>query len=191
VGNAKIFEVDDVGVGDGVEKLSRSWALQRKSGDSFRNIFELDIEAEGVLLKPAKTWIGGSPAIFVFSQARDGAVVNDFAFGIAPAAVDDLIDSDSVDVARDDSIDETRGVWTSDAIFVERRNIDKRGGVADGVVLVLVVHLVDADGVIAGPLAIVEAFAKGESAFVECGSDGQGNLLLRMRGGIIVGRRDA
>jgi hypothetical protein len=26
---------------------------------------------------------------------------------------------------------------------------------------------------------------------VECGSDGQGNLLLRMRGGIIVGRRDA
>jgi len=55
---------------------------------------------------------------------------------------------------------------------------------------VLVVHFVDADGVIARPLAIVEAFAEGESAFVERGSDGQGSLLLRMRGGIIVARRD-
>jgi hypothetical protein len=53
----------------------------------------------------------------------------------------------------------------------------------------LVMHFVDADGVIAGPLAIVEAFAESESAFVECGSDGQVDLLLRMRGGIIVGWR--
>src|SRR5579871_2974946 len=51
-------------------------------------------------------------------------------------------------------------------------------------------HFVDADGVIAGPLAIVEAFAEGESAFVKCGSDGQGVLLLRMRGGIIVVRSE-
>jgi len=50
-----------------------------------------------------------------------------------------------------------------------------------------VVHFIDTDGVIAGPLAIVEAFAEGESAFVECGSDGQDGLLLMLRGGIIEG----
>jgi len=38
-------------------------------------------------------------------------------------------------------------------------------------------HLVDADGVIAGPFAVVEAFAESEGAFVESGSDGQGRLL--------------
>jgi hypothetical protein len=38
---------------------------------------------------------------------------------------------------------------------------------------VLVVNLIDADGVIAGPFAIVQAVAKRERSFVECGSDGQ------------------
>jgi len=190
VRDAKIFEVGDAGVGCGVQKFSGCRTLQRESRELFRDIFELDVEAERVLLKPAEAGIGGGPAIFIFAEARDGAVVDDFAFGIAPAAVDNLVDGDFVDVAGDDAVEETRSVGSGDAVFVERRNINEGGGIADGVVLVLVVHFVDADGVIAGPLAIVEAFAEGESAFVECGSDGQGSLLLGMRGGIIVARRE-
>jgi len=48
-------------------------------------------------------------------------------------------------------------------------------------------HFVDADGVITRPLAIIKAFAEGESAFMKCGSDGQGVLLLVRRREIIVG----
>src|SRR5262249_29193551 len=85
---------------------------------------------------------------------------------------------------------EARGVGSGDSVFVERRDVDERGGVANGIVFVLMVHLVDADGVIAGPFAIVEAFAEGESAFVKSGSDGQGRLLFVLGAGIIVVRRD-
>ena len=156
----------------------------------FGNVFHGYVEAESVLLEPAEAGIGGGPAIVVFTETGDGAIVDDLAFGVAPAAVDDLVDGDFIDVARDDPIDEARGVGTGEAIFEERGDINERGGVADGIVLVLVVHLVDADGVIAGPLAVVEAFAESEGAFVESGSDGQGSLLWKMRCGIIVGAND-
>ena len=103
--DAEIFEVGDVGFGGGVKKFAGSGALQGERSNLFGNIFDFDIEAECVLLKPAKTGIGGGPTIFIFTQAGDGAVVNDFAFGIAPAAVDDLIHGDFVDVAGDDAVD--------------------------------------------------------------------------------------
>ncbi len=122
------------------------------------------------MLEPAQAGVGGGPAIIVFAEAGDGAVVDDVALRIAPAAVDDLVDRNFVDVAGDDAVHKFSGVFSGDAIFEERRDVDERGGIANGVVLVLVVHLVNADGVVAGPLAIVEAFAEGEGAFVECGS---------------------
>ena len=51
--------------------------------------------------------------------------------------------------------------------------------VANGVVLVLVVNFVHAHGVVAGPLAVVQAVAEGESSLVKCGSDGQRDSSLR------------
>ena len=97
---------------------------------------------------------------------------SDFAFGIAPAAVDDLVDGDFMDVASDDAVDEFGGFAAGHPVFEERGDVDERGGIADGVVFVLVVHFVDADGVIARPLAVVQAFAKRQSALVKCSSDG-------------------
>src|SRR5208282_480332 len=105
--------------------------------------------------------VGGGPAIVVFAETRDGAIVDDVALGIAPATVDDLIDRDFVDVASDDAVDEFGGVFSGDAIFEERRDVNQRGGIANGVVFVLVMHFVDADSVVAGPFAVVEAFAEG------------------------------
>ena len=58
-----------------------------------------------------------------------------------------------------------------DAVLEERRDVDQRAGVADRVVLVLVMRLVRADGVVAGPVAIVEALAQLERARVEGGTD--------------------
>jgi hypothetical protein len=43
----------------------------------------------------------------------------------------------------------------------------------------LVMHFIDADCVIAGPFAVVEAPAESESTFVKSGSDGHEDLLLR------------
>ena len=139
----------------------------------FGNVFHGYSETEGVLLEPAQAGIGCGPTVVVFAEAGDGAVVDDFAFGVAPAAVNDLVDGDFVDVARDDAIDEASGVAAGDAVLEEGRDIDECGGVADGVVLVLVMSFVDTDGVVAGPFAIVEAFAQCERAFVKRCADGQ------------------
>jgi hypothetical protein len=76
-----------------------------------------------------------------------------------------------------DAIDQFGRVFAGDQVFVERRDVDQRSGVADGVVLVLVMHLVDADRVVAGPLAVVQALAKRKSSFVKCGSYWQLVLL--------------
>jgi len=170
--DAEIFEIGYVRVGDGLQELCRSGTLQSEGGDLFGNVFDEDIEGEGVLLKPAEAGVGGGPAIVVFAEASNGAVVDDFSIGVAPAAVNHLIDRDFVDVARNDAVDEAGGVGAGDAVLEERGNIDERGGIADGVVLVLVVHFVNADGVIARPFAVVEAFAEGERLFVKGGSDG-------------------
>ena len=58
-------------------------------------------------------------------------------------------------------VDQPRGVRPGDQVLVERRDVDERRGVADGVVLVLVVRLVRADGVVAGPLAVVRLSQSG------------------------------
>ena len=154
-----------------MQQAARGGALHSERREVFGNVGNLHVEAESILLEPAETRIGGGPAIVVFGEAGDGAVVDDFAFGIAPAAVDDLIDGDFIDVAGDDAIYELGGVATGDAIFKERRNVDERSGIADGIVFVLVVHFVNADGVVAGPFAIVKALAECEGSFVEGSSD--------------------
>lgn len=151
----------------------------------------MHVQAKRVLPEPAEAGIGGGPAVVVFAEPGDGAVVDDLAFGIAPAAVDDLVHGDLVDVAGDDAVDEAGGVAAGDAVFEERGDVNQRGGVANGVVFVFVVGFIDADGVIAGPFAIVEALAEREGAFVKSGSDGQRSLLESSSSGIIRARHDA
>ena len=147
--------------------------LQRERRDFLGNVFDLDIHAQGVLAEPAQAGVGGGPAVGVFVEARDGAVVDHLALLVAPAAVDHLAHADLVDVAGDDAVHQLGGVFAGDQVLVERRDVDERGGVADGVVLVLVMHLVDADRVVARPLAVVQAVAERESSLVKCGSDWQ------------------
>src|SRR5215469_2015582 len=81
-----------------------------------------------------------------------------------------------MDIAGDDAVDQPRGVPAGDAVFEERGNIDQSRGVADGVVLVLVVRLIDAHRVIARPFAVVQAFAQCQRAFVKWRAHRQGFL---------------
>ena len=51
------------------------------------------------------------------------------------------------------------GIAPVDQVFVQRRDINQGTGVTDGIVLMLVVHFVGADRVIARPLAVVKTLA--------------------------------
>ena len=142
------------------------------------DVFDLNVHVQAVLTEPAQARIGGRPAIFIFFEARDGAVVDDFAILIAPAGIDHLANGDFIDVARDDAVHQFGRILAGDQIFVEWRNINQSAGVADGVVLVLVMHFVHADGVVSRPLAVIQALAEGERSIVKCSSNGQGGLLF-------------
>ena len=55
---------------------------------------------------------------------------------------------------------------------VTRRDIDQCRGIANRVVLVLVMRFVGADRVVTRPLAIVQALAEGESSFMKWSANG-------------------
>ena len=86
-------------------------------------------------------------------------------------------DGNFIDVAGDDPVHQAGGIFAADHVFEKRTDVDEGGRIAYGVVLMLVVSFVNADGVISRPLAIVEALAERESALVKCGSDRQRTLL--------------
>src|SRR6185437_16456099 len=111
----------------------------------------------------------------------DGAVINHHALFIAPAAIDHLPRLHLMNVARDHAVHQLGSVFAGNQVLVERHDIDERSRIADSVVLVLVVHLIGADGVIARPFAIIQALAQGKSALMKCGSDGHGkSISLRL-----------
>src|SRR5438094_3491983 len=128
-------------------------------------------------MEPAQVRLGGGPAIAVFVEARDGAVVNHFALLVAPAAINHLSLGHFVNVARDDAVHQLGSVAPGDQVLVQRRDVNQRRCIADSVVLVLMVHLIHADRVISRPLAIIEALAEREGAFVKGGSDGHDFLF--------------
>src|ERR1700733_4721978 len=121
-------------------------------------------------MKPAEVRFGRGPTILILSEARDRAVVDDLSLLVAPAAVDSLSHGHPLDIARNDRIDKSSRGRAADAVFEQRRDVNHGGGVADGVVFVLVVRFVDAGSVVAGPVAEVETLAQLHYSFVECGS---------------------
>src|SRR5258708_5712495 len=137
-------------------------------------------------MKPAEVGLGGGPAISVLVQPRDGAVIDNLALLVAPAAIDHLALGDLRDVSRDDSIDQLGGVAPSDQVFEQRGDVDERGGIADGVVLVLMMHFVGADGVVSRPLAVIKALAQREGAFVKSSGDGHEKRPRKSGMGIIA-----
>src|SRR5215469_6640411 len=123
-------------------------------------------------MKPANIGLSRGPAVTVLIEPRDSAIVDDLALLIAPATINYLPLGDFVDVASNDAVHQLGGAASGEQVFVQRRDIDQRSRIADGVVLVLVVHLVGADRVISRPLAVVEAGTQRKSALVKSRSNG-------------------
>src|SRR5262249_40942285 len=100
-GHAEIFEVGDVGLGNGFERLAGGRSLQGEGGEFLGDVFDPHVHVQTVLAKPAQAGIGGRPAVLVFFQASDGAVVDHLALLVAPATVNHLPHADLGDVAGD------------------------------------------------------------------------------------------
>src|ERR1041384_2261194 len=167
-GYAKVFEVPDVGVlHQTLEQTTRSWSLQGERGNAFGNVFNLNVHARGVLSEPTKTRIGGRPAIRVFFETRNRAVVDYFATFVAPGCIDYLAHRHLSHVASDDAIDEARRIFAGQPVFEQRRDVEQRSSIADRVVLMLVMRLVRTDRVVTRPLAIAETFAERACSFVK------------------------
>src|SRR4029077_1773432 len=164
--HTEILEVRNFGFGDFLQQPCGGRALEGKRRDLVGDVFDGDIEPQGVLMEPAEAGVGGGPTVGVLVEAGDGAIVNHFALLVAPAAIDYLAGGDFVDVAGDDAVHEPGGVTASDQVFEQGRDVNEGGGVANGVVLVLVVGFVDADGIIAGPFAVVKALAETQGSIV-------------------------
>ncbi len=96
----------------------------------------------------------------IFIQTLNGAVVDHFTGFIAPGSVHDLTHFALRDVPSDDSVHKTCGVRPGDFVFEERRDIDQASRVANGIVLMIVSHLVCADGEISRPVAPFMALAE-------------------------------
>ncbi len=156
--------------------------MQGKRGHLLGNVFDLYVHVQAVLAEPAQAGIGCRPAIDIFFETRDGAVIDDLALFIAPATINNLAHFDLVDVASDDAVHQSGRIFAGDQIFIERRDIDKRSRVANSVVLVLV----NAHGVIARPFAVVQAVAERERSLVKCGSDGQADSLVKIESGVTM-----
>src|SRR5262249_13530809 len=108
--DAEVLQVREVRVGDAREQPPRGRSLERERGRLFGDVLDVDLHAERVLAEPPKVRVGRGPAVGVLLEPRHRAVVDDLAALVAPRRVDDLTDLDLSRVARDDAVDEARGV---------------------------------------------------------------------------------
>jgi len=129
------------------------------------------------LREPTETWIGCGPAIDVLFESRHGSIVDYFATLVTPRRVDDLAHRNLRQVAGDDPIDQAARVSSGDAILEERRDVDQGRGIANRIVLVIVMRFVGANCVVTRPLAIVQALAQSESSFMKWSANGHDEFV--------------
>src|SRR5258706_9216349 len=139
-----------------LEHRPRERPLERDRGDLFRDVLDRHVQAASVEREPALLRIRGGPPELVRGEAMDRAVVDDLAVLVAPGRVVDLPDLELRRIAGDDPVDEPLRLWTGDAVFVERRDVDEGGCLADRVVLDVVGVGVHRRGPVARPLPPLE-----------------------------------
>src|SRR5581483_11575481 len=173
MGHPEILQVRDVRIRHRLQQPSRGRSLQRESGGLLGNILDLNVHVQAILAEPSQAGIGGCPAVGVLGKARNCSVVDDLAMFVAPTAIDHLSNGNFIDVTSDYAIDELGRVASGDHVLVQRGYVDQRGGIANRVVLVLMVYFVNANGVISRPLPVVQAVTQRKGSLVKCSSNWQ------------------
>ncbi len=93
----------------------------------------------------------------IFREPKHGTVLNHSAIVFAEAAVQRLPRGALGGIPSHDAINQFQRIASADFIFVERRNIDQAGRVADRVVFVIVHYIIGSRHEVAGPGAPVLA----------------------------------
>ena len=159
--HAEILEIQDIGIIDETGKQPPGCrTLQGERRDRVRNVLDLNIQAPCVLVKPSQARVRSGPPVGILLQTRDCPVIDDLAPLVAPGRIDHAAHFDLPHVPGYDPVHQFRGVRPCDPVLEQRRNVDQCGGVADGVVLMLVVRFVSAYRVITRPFPVVQALAQ-------------------------------
>ncbi len=133
------------------EDRARQRSLERERGERLRDVFDLHVEPRRVVLEPAQVRLRRGDAELVLAQARDRAVVEHLAGGVAPRRIGDLADLQAADFSRHHQIEEAGGVLAAHAVLAERRDVEQRRRAADRMVFALVRELVGARHHVARP----------------------------------------
>src|SRR5215470_12793501 len=105
---SKVFQSCDVRFSSLHQQTARRRALKSKRGNFVRDVFDLHVKPQTILVKPTHARISGRPAVAIFGEPRNRAVIDHLALLVAPAAVNDLADGNFIDVTRDHTVDEFR-----------------------------------------------------------------------------------
>ena len=161
----------NVRIGHGLQQMPRRRSLQRQGRNALGHVVDGDLETDGILREPAQARIGRGPPVAVLTRPRHGSIIDHLSAFITPRRVVHLPDGQLAGVAGDDAVHQLRRVRSAHDVLEQRRHVDERRGVTDGVVFVLVVCLVRADGVIAGPLAVIQALGERKCTGVNGGAN--------------------
>ena len=147
----EVFQTGEIALGGKLQDLTRAWALEREGSRALRDVLNLHIETRRVQMQPPQRGIGRGHAVRLIAQDRDRTVVDLFALVVTPGRVQHLADLGFADVARDDVIEQPRGVTAGDQVLVQRRDIEQRRGIPNRVVFAIVRELVGARDDVPGP----------------------------------------
>ena len=158
-------------LGGRLEHVAAQRPLHGQRGDALAHVLDLDVQSASVHPEPAQRRVGGRPAVALLLEAGDRPVVDHAAVLVAPGRVVDAADAELARVPRDHAVDEPRGVRPGDQVLVERRDVDERRRLPDGVVLDLVGVGVRARREIARPFAPLQLGVEWRGPGIERGSD--------------------
>ena len=149
----EVPEIRERRPGRRLEDVPRERALERERRGRLGLVDDRDIQSGAVLAEPSKLGIRGRPAIQALVEPVDRAVIDDLAVLVAPGRVVDRPDLELRRVPGDHAVDEPHRIRPRHEVLVERRHVEQRGGLTDGVVLDVVRVGVGARGEVARPLA--------------------------------------
>src|SRR5690242_20963225 len=103
-------------------------------------------------------------AKLILRQAKNGTVLNNRPIVLAQTSVKRLTDRTFHRIPRHNAINQPQRVLAADIVFVKRRDIEQRGGIPNGVVLIVVHDIVGAGNEITRPSAPILAHTKRRSS---------------------------
>src|SRR6185437_5924421 len=122
---------------EGFQDPTGAGTLQRERRDVGGHFGNPDVEADARVEQPVELPFARAEPVFLLAQAKDGAVIDQTPGIIAPDRIGHPPRPHLRDAARDQPIEEARGVRARDAVLHHRCQVVERGAVTDRKVFLL------------------------------------------------------